>query len=146
MTYGRMISQYHRTNVETASQADLIIMCYEKFIQLMHQSRSYFEEGKFEEKARALQKALDIMQELQQSLNFEKGGEIANNLDAIYTYLNRRLLEGDIKKDLSVFDEAARVMGELKEAWLNINSQPEQHPEGLSVPISGNRDSAGFAA
>ncbi len=146
MTYGRMISQYHRTNVETASQADLIIMCYERFIQLMHQARTHYEEGDFENKARALQKALDIMQELQQSLNLEKGGEIARNLDSIYSYLNRRLLEGDIEQDLSIFDEAARIMSDLKEAWININSQPEQHPEGLSVAGAGDTDSAGFAA
>lgn len=133
MTYQKMLGQYKRLNVETAGKLDLVLMCYEKTIELLRQARRCYEEGAFAEKARKLQKALDILMELQSSLNFEKGEQIANNLASLYTYLTRRLLEGDRGKDLRAFDEAIRLLSELKDAWQQIasgqhsQSDPETH-------------------
>jgi flagellar secretion chaperone FliS len=123
MTYSRSLGQYKRLNVETAGKLDLVLMCYEKAIELLRQARKCYEEGQFEHKARKLQKALDILHELQGCLNYEEGGQIANNLSALYTYLIRRILEGDIQRDLKAFDEATRILSELKEAWQEIASQ-----------------------
>ena len=47
-------------------------------------------------------------------------GEIARNLDAIYSYLTRRLIRGDVEKDDSAFDETVRLLSDLKEAWEGI--------------------------
>jgi flagellar protein FliS len=123
MTYKRMVGQYNRLNVETAGRLDLVLMCYEKAIESLWQARKSYEESQYEQKARKLQRALNILQELQGCLNFEKGGQIARSLDAIYTYLTRRLLEGDIKRDLTAFDEAVKILSELKESWMGIASE-----------------------
>ena len=78
---------------------------------------------------------LDILNELQICLSFEKGGQIAQNLDAIYSFITRRLLEGDVKNDLTAYDESIRVLGELKQGWDGIapknmdpQSTPNPHP------------------
>jgi len=123
MSYKRMLGQYNKLNVETAGRLDLVLMCYEKAIESLWQARNSYEEGRFEQKARKLQRGLKILQELQGCLNFEKGGQIARNLDAIYGYLTRRLLEGDVKRDLTAFDEAVRILTDLKESWQGIASE-----------------------
>lgn len=123
MGYGRTLGQYRKTEVATAGKMDLVIMCYEKSIQYTKQAKEQYEAGAFENKAKFLQKALDTISELQFCLNFEKGGEIAKNLDAIYSYLTRRLIQGNIEKDYSAFDEAVRLLSELKEAWAGIFSK-----------------------
>jgi flagellar secretion chaperone FliS len=126
MTYGRMLAQYRKTDVETAGRLDLVVMCYENAIRFLKQARGHYESNAFEEKARALQKALDIIGELKGALNIEKGQKIAINLNAIYDYLLRSLLEGDIRRDLSAFESAIRIMAELKEAWETIASRSKE--------------------
>jgi len=123
MSYKQSIGRYQRTNVATSGKLALVILCYESVIQNLHASKRYIEDGEYEKKAKALQKALDILNELQSCLSFEKGGIIAKNLDAIYTFLTRRLLEGDVRKDLTAYDESIRILGELKQGWDGIVSK-----------------------
>jgi flagellar protein FliS len=127
------MAQYHRTTVETASKLELVIMCYEKAIQSLHEAKALIEAKEFEKKGKKLQLALDIINELQASLNFEKGGQIARNLDAIYGYIVRRLLQGDIQKDLKVYDESIRLLGELKEAWDQIAGHQAEDEKALPM-------------
>lgn len=128
MGYGRTLGQYRKTEISTAGKMDLVVMCYDKSIQFIRQAKAEYEEGAFERKAGLLQKTLDIINELQSCLDFEKGGEIAKNLDAIYNYLTRRLIQGDIERDYAAFDEAAYLLSELKEAWYEINSRRKTLP------------------
>ena len=134
MVYGNLSGQYQRTNITTASKVGLVVLCYEKAIQSLKQAKMNYEQKEFEAKANALQNAVQIINELQSSLDKDKGGAIAENLDNIYTYLTRRLLEGDIRKDLSVFDEGIHILGELKEAWDTVASEEKQNAP--SIPAS----------
>ena len=127
MVYGKVIGQYTRSNIETAGNLDLIITCYENAILCLTQAKNHIKENELEEKSHKTQKALDIINALQGCLNFEKGGQIARNLDAIYTYLNKRILLGDIQKNLTALDESIRIMNELKSAWDSIAVGNEEH-------------------
>jgi len=129
MVYRKVLSQYKRSSIETAGKLDLVIMCYEKVILLLTQIKEHAREKNVDKKVPKFKKVLDIINELQSSLDMEKGGEIARNLDSLYSYLTRRLIEGDIKKDLSVYDESIRILTELKEAWQTIKSQEDQNED-----------------
>ena len=134
MGYGNFSGQYQRTNITTASKIGLVVLCYEKAIQSLKLAKMRYERKEFEAKAKALENAILIINELQSSLDKEKGGAIAENLDNIYSYLTKRLLEGDLKGDLSIFDEAAHILSELKEAWEVIASEDKE--KASSVPAS----------
>jgi flagellar protein FliS len=125
MMYQSKVGQYRKRSIETSGRLELLVMCYEKAIQKLGEAKTHFEAKDFEQKARALQKALDIIHELQVTLNFEKGGQIARNLDALYLYVVRRLTEGDVKKDTGAYEEAIHILSELKEAWEGIGGQLE---------------------
>lgn len=144
--YGRMLARYQKTNVETAGKIDLVIMCYEKTIQFLHQAKICYQEKQFEEKGRALQKALDIISELKCSLDFEKGEQIAKNLDAIYNYLTGRLLQADTRRDLTAFDESIRIMGELKGAWEGLGSGKGDRIDTGQLLRTGRTNPAQLAA
>lgn len=138
MNYGKTLARYERTKVETSGKLDLVILCYEKAIQYLTEARDLMAENEFEKKAGKLNKALNIIYELQASLDFEKGGEIARNLSSIYSYIPPLLLEGDVKKDLSAYENAIRILSELKEAWEAISSgerpiAQEGNPPGHAV-------------
>ncbi len=145
MGYGKFSNNYKRTSIETAGKIDLVIMCYERATQLLIQAKDHFKEDEIEKKARKMQKALDIINELQCCLNMKEGGQIARNLDAIYTYLNKRLLLGDIHKDLTAFDECVHILSELKVAWDGVASRGSE-PIGVTGNPSLSPDHAQIAA
>jgi flagellar secretion chaperone FliS len=125
MGYGKVLNQYRKTTIETAGKLDLVIMCYEKSILFLTQAKEHFKEKEFEKKAYKFQKALGIINELQRSLNMEQGGEIARNLDSLYSHITKRLLTGDIRKDLTAYDESIHILNELMEAWQAIKTEDD---------------------
>ena len=79
--------------------------------------------------------AQDIVSELMASLDFERGGEIARGLFSIYSYANRRLLDGNVRKDGAPLEEVKRLLTELRDAWDGISAR-----KGLAehaVPAGG---------
>ena len=118
--YGNWINAYRATGVMTADPKRLVIMCYEGAIDSLKVAKQMFIAKDFEGKGRATTKAQDIINELMQALDFEKGGEIAKNLDAIYNYISRRIIEADVKRDLSGLNEVIRILEGLKSAWEEI--------------------------
>ncbi|MEJ2609663.1 MAG: flagellar export chaperone FliS [Candidatus Thiodiazotropha sp.] len=60
---------------------------------------------------------ISVIDALRGALDFENGGEIANNLDMLYDYMNRRLYIADIEQDVAPIDEVASLLKEIKTAW-----------------------------
>jgi flagellar protein FliS len=120
MAYEKAVQSYRKTRVETADQIKLIIMCYEEAIQAVKQAKTSYEQGDFESKAKHLGKAQDIIHELLSSLNREKGGIIAFNLASLYNYTLNRLVQGDLGRDMSAFDEVTQLFAELLTGWQKI--------------------------
>lgn len=117
---GNGIDAYRQTNVTTADPGRLVLMCYDGAISSLKTARKKYISGEHEAKAGALQKAQSIISELMLALNFEKGGEVAGNLNSLYNYMLRRITEGDVKGDMKAFDEVILMLGELESAWKEI--------------------------
>jgi flagellar protein FliS len=115
---------YQKSLFFTASPAKLVLMCYEGAIGNLKTARDAYAEKDYKSKAKALQKALDILYELNASLNLQRGGVIAANLRALYNYMIRSLLEGDLKKDLTAFDRAVAMLEDLASSWREIATKP----------------------
>jgi flagellar protein FliS len=134
--YSNRVESYQKNQVMTASPLELLVMCYNGAIANLKMAKVKFEEQKFEEKAVALKKFLDIIGELMAALDFQKGGNIATNLNTIYSYIYRRVSEADIKKDTEAFDEAIRILEELRSAWEEI-SRPQTPTDVTQQPTQG---------
>lgn len=126
MDYGKAFRQYKRSSIETAGKLELIIMCYDNAILCLQQSKDHLENREIDKKAVKIQKALNIINELQSSLNFDKGDNIAKSLDSLYTYLTNRVILADIQKDFSIFNECINILTELKSAWEGIKPEKEK--------------------
>lgn len=68
-------------------------------------------------KGECIGKAIAIIDGLRSSLDKDKGQDIANNLDDLYDYMQRRLLEGSLKSDSAMLDEVCSLINEIKSAW-----------------------------
>ncbi len=71
-------------------------------------------------KGRAITRAIDIIDSLRAMLNHEQGGSIAENLDALYSYMVRRLVEANRQSDPDIMAEVGRLLGEIKSGWDGI--------------------------
>jgi len=130
---------YRNTEVVTADPGKLVLMCYEGAILQLKIAKTKYQEKKFEDKGQALIKAVDFIHELASSLDFEKGGLIARNLDSIYNYVTRRILQADVTKDLGGIDEVIGLLAELLSAWKEIIEGPGQMLTPAPVQVTEKR-------
>jgi len=116
---------YARVGVETgvmgASPHRLIVMLYQGARQAIAQARMHIQQGNVPARGEAIGKAIQIVESgLQQSLNVEAGGEIAERLEALYGYMSRRLLEANVKQSEAMLVEVDGLLATLEEAWIGI--------------------------
>ena len=118
-------NEYKRTQVTTVDKGRLIVLLYDGAIKFVHQAKERAELGDIEGKCNNVNKAMDIISELNHSLNMSEGGEIALNLRRLYQFLNDRLLEGKIKEETHYLVEVGKILSTLNEAWNDVVSTPE---------------------
>jgi flagellar protein FliS len=109
------------TEVMGASPHRLIVMLYQGARRAIAQARTHIQMGNVPAGGEAIGKAIQIVESgLQQSLNVEAGGEIAERLNALYSYMSRRLLEANIKQSEAMLVEVDGLLATLEEAWSGI--------------------------
>jgi len=121
-------SQYKETQVKTANQGRLIVMLYDGAIKFLKIALENLPNKKYDVVNSNIIKAQDIISELMLSLNFEVG-DFANKLYSLYVYMNRRLVEGNIKKSPEPIEEVIKYLNELKDAWDQIAGQSAKNDE-----------------
>lgn len=138
----KVANTYQQANLFTANPVRLIILCYDGAIGSLRLAHQYYIAKDYEAKAKALQKAMDIIHELNGSLDMERGGTIAANLRSLYLYMIQILMEADLKKDVDMFNEVIRMLEELESAWKEIAHAKvtETRPVSYPFPASSTKD------
>jgi flagellar protein FliS len=129
--------RYKDAQYSTASPEQLLLMLYEGAIKYARQAQEEMREKNIEGANNKLKKTGDIISELMVSLDMEQGGEIARNLYNLYDYMNRRLIQANIRKDPGLVDEVITLLTSLKESWEEVigrvRSQVIQNAGGLNL-------------
>jgi flagellar secretion chaperone FliS len=121
---------YQNNAVQTASPGELTLLLYNGCIKFIKLAKKAIEEKNMAEKNTNLIKAQDIVQELMVTLNMEY--EISKNMMSMYDYIYRRLIEANVKNDLSILDEIEGYVTEFRDTWkqvVQLNRQ-QQHGQG----------------
>jgi flagellar protein FliS len=137
--YYNGIQSYRKTDIFTSDPVKLVITCYEGAIESLKLAKEKIKEEDYEKKAKAIIKAQDIIDELLCSLDFEKGGVIAANLSNLYNYMLRRILFGDVNKDMTAIDEVIGMLDELLSAWKSIHVQKDIETQTRADNLSQNK-------
>jgi len=106
--------------VEEANGHELIRLLLETLSVRITEAKTCIQEDDIGEKIVRLTKALNILDGLRMSLNIEKGGEIASNLDDLYDYMQRQLIQSNAHNDIAILDEVKGLVEEIKSAWVLI--------------------------
>ncbi|GAB3265712.1 flagellar export chaperone FliS [Chitinimonas naiadis] len=129
-------------DVEHASPHKLICMLYEGAIKALFMAKLHMQNKEIGPKGVAISKAIAIIEEgLRNSLDAGQSGEIAANLDTLYDYMSRRLLEANITNDLAALEEVHLLLAQLKDAWESIDkpATPVAEPVPEPAPASGRQ-------
>jgi flagellar protein FliS len=121
--YGSEI--YRQTQVTTVDKGRLIIILYEGAIKFIREAIKAQEAGDIPLKASSINRALDIITELNQSLNMQEGGDIAINLRRIYKFWNDHLLSAKVNRDGAGLSDVEAMMVSLAQAWQVVCQDPE---------------------
>ena len=114
------IARYQTQQVMTASPAKLISMLYDKAILSLKEAVAAIEKGDIEARWRANKKAMDIIAHMWSTLDLEKGGEIARNLDSLFSFMLTRLPRIDLKNDPEVAYQVIELLEPLRRSWHDI--------------------------
>lgn len=133
-------SQSLDADVNTASPHRLIVLLYDGAIKAISLAKLHMNNGNIAEKGNAISKAISIIEEgLRLSLDRTTGGELAENLDALYEYMAFMLLEANIKNDSEHLDLVLKLLKELKESWESIANQANTQIEEATQSLQHDR-------
>lgn len=126
MITARGIETYRQVEVQSRSPLELVVMLYDGAIAAVSEASAAAAQGDVRRRGAAISRALTIVCTLQENLNLERGGTVAVELDRLYQYLTRRLLDVTIKQDVAALPEIHKLLAGLRDAWHQISTLPPQ--------------------
>jgi flagellar protein FliS len=119
----RGIDAYRRTEAQSASPMQLVVMLYDGALRFLTEAKAARAMGDMPRRAHALRRVAAIVAECHSTLDLERGGELAAELDRLYTYISGRLLDVTLKRDATAIEEVHKLMTTLRAAWAEAAAQ-----------------------
>jgi flagellar secretion chaperone FliS len=115
MSYG--LGAYKKTSIHTASKEQILIMLYQAAIKNCKKAIEAIEKKDIAKKGEYIGKLQDIVVELNNSLDLEVGGEVANELSALYDFILFSSTQANIKIDAEPLHGCLEVLSTLYSGW-----------------------------
>ncbi|MGD7053013.1 flagellar export chaperone FliS [Sutcliffiella horikoshii] len=109
---------YQQNSVNTATPGELTMMLYNGAIKFMKLAKKGMEDKDIEMKNTNLIKAQKIVQELMVTL--DTSHDVGKSMMTMYDYMNRRLIDANLKNDSAIVDEVEGLMMEFRDAWKQV--------------------------
>jgi len=131
--------------VLSASPVKLVQLLYGSALEAIGAARRYLRQGDIRARSRAITKAMTIITELSLSLDRDAGGSLSKNLAELYGYVEKLLIEANVRQTDTPLATAERLLTTLLEGWNNLPQAPggrsvdEQKPDPEAVtyqPVS----------
>ena len=131
---GNYQNAYKKASVNTLDQTKLIIMLYDGAIKNASFAVEHMKSGQIEKVHDCLIKTKNIVTELMATLNMDRGGDIANNLQSLYSYMFSQLIEANMNKKTEPVVVVIDLLKELRAAWTQINSKKKNDAKRQNTP------------
>jgi flagellar secretion chaperone FliS len=110
-------ARYQQTAATTADGGDLLILTYEALLRWLSRAQEAIDAGNLVDAHQALMYSQDLILNLSTSLDFERGGDIAINLQALYQFLSREIVQANVDKDSARIGSVRELIAPLLDAW-----------------------------
>ena len=135
--YSNYQNAYKKASVNTLDQTKLIIMLYDGAIKNASFAVEHMKSGQIEKVHDCLIKTKNIVTELMATLNMDRGGDIAKNLQSLYSYMFSQLIEANMNKKTEPVVVVIDLLKELRAAWTQINSKKKNDAKTQNTPEKG---------
>lgn len=141
--YANANAAYLESKVLSASPTELILILYQSATGAVQDARRHLAAKAIAERSRSVNKACAILAELLSSLDRERGGEIAQRLAQLYSYMYNRLIEANLQQADAPMAEVLDLLTTLMEAWETAAAGVK--PPAAELPAAGysNADNVG---
>jgi len=119
---------YLRTQVQSSTPLERVVMLYDAAIRALDGARTSMTQHDLLARRAAISRLIGIVTELQNTLDLERGGKIAEDLDRLYDYVLARILDAQTTQKPQGLDEARRVLEPLRDAWQAIAASTATPP------------------
>ena len=125
---------YRQYAADGASPLGLIGMLYEAAVVSLHRALHAVEVNEIQQKTVHLNHVLAVIGELQSTLDFERGGEVARILERFYAFARNRVVEASIQNSQDILRQLAAQFLSLRDAWQQVESGVPANPGTAEVP------------
>lgn len=115
---------YASTEIQSAQPLQLVVLLYDGAVRAAATAHEAMLKKDIPARRAAVNKLMGIIAELQNSLDLERGGSVAAQLEGIYTYIVSRLIEGLSKQEPAPMAEVKQILETLRDAWRQIADRP----------------------
>ena len=123
------------TGVNEADPHRLVQMLLNGALEKIAVAKGLITHNETAKKGEAIGRAISIVSGLRSNLDMSAGGEIAANLDKLYDYIERRLLEANLNNDVVILDEMFSLLREIKTAWDSIPQELRSKPDTIAAAV-----------
>lgn len=117
-----------RASVENADPHTLIQMLINGAIERLNIAKMHMKQNNIQMKGESISSAISIIDGLRSSLDMKKGGEIAQNLEALYEYMQRQLVAANMSNKDGNIDEVLALLNEIRAGWQAIPQDKRHGP------------------
>lgn len=150
MTQTNVSRSYQEAAIRGASSVECTIMLYDMVVADLRKAIQGLGNGDIEGRTNALVHCLNVLEQLQGTLQMESGGEAAKHLYRFYSLARAKVIEGQIKCNARLFEEMVESMQQVRTLWVEVNetSQPQlvAVPEPWAVPMEEASTSGAWSA
>jgi flagellar secretion chaperone FliS len=127
MSYPDAYGDYHAVNLDAqtarATPVELVLLLTDGLLDELARVRAHIAARRYEQKAKSIDKCVEIINGLSSSLDFEHGGEVVANLARLYDFCATHLQGAGIKLDPAMVDEVVRVMTTIRQGWQGVQAR-----------------------
>jgi flagellar protein FliS len=127
MSYQDAYGDYHAVNLDAqtarASPVELVLLLTDGLLDELARARAHIVNKRYEEKAKSIDKCVEIVNGLSSSLDFEHGGEVVANLARLYEFCAARLHGAGIKLDPGMVDDVVQILATIRQGWQGVQAR-----------------------
>lgn len=134
------VNQYLTNTVQSASPEQLMLMLYDGAIRFISLAIQAIENGVIDKRAYYINKTSAIVTEFAATLDHSINPKLAEDLDALYSYMLNRMLEANLKNDTKPLIEVKKMLADLRATWaqaIDLNKQDLREAAGIDPAAPG---------
>lgn len=125
---------YPQTGENTSDSIKLVLMMYDGSINFLNKAIEYAETGDVRNTNIYVNKAREIIKELDNAVNDEVGGEFSKNLKKLYAFMNQHLIESIQKNESKGLDNVSAMLSDLRASWQYVDDRMPDSPDKNQGP------------